>query len=232
MIVTFTESILKSLYTVSYGASKDDLATVITRVFITRENDDLIAMATDRYMVLRGRYRPVDIGDDQKSVRWGRDGDFDGVHVSVKTLKTVLDYVKSIDGEQLIELSIDDRGPVFTVYPSYDKTDVVRFPDHEVHASGKFPPVGTLFPQAQDGVTIGSPTEAVSLKLDFLTRVNKMLPPFTGKTLPRYERDVPWRVTHTATDNPNRPGPVHLKRLSDSNDYELDALVQPNLLKR
>ena len=231
MIVTFTEAILKSLYTVSYGASKDDVTPVITRVFITRENDDLIAMATDRYMVLRGRYRPVDIGDDQKSVRWGSDDYFDGVHVSVKTLKTVLDYVKSIDGEQLIELSIDER-PVFTVYPTYDRNDVVRFPDHEVHASGKFPPVNKLFPQAQDGVTIGSPTDAVSLKLDFLTRVNKMVPPYTGKTLPRYEKDVPWRVTHTGTENSNKPGPVHLKRLSDALDHELDALVQPNLLKR
>lgn len=230
MIVTFTEAILKSLYTVSYGASKDDVTPVITRVFITRENDDLIAMATDRYMVLRGRYRPVDIGDDQKSVRWGSGDYFDGVTVSVKTLKTVLDYVKSIDGEQLIELSIDER-PVFTVYPSYDKTDVVRFPDTE-HVTAKFPPVNKLFPQAQDGVTIGTATEAVSLKLDFLTRVNKMLPPFTGKTLPRYEKEVPWRVTHTGTENPNKPGPVHLKRLSDTYDYELDALVQPNLMKR
>lgn len=231
MIVTFTEAILKSLYTVSYGASKDDVTPVITRVFITRENDDLIAVATDRYMVLRGRYRPVDIGDDQKSVRWGDDPYFGGVHVSVKTLKTVLDYVKSVDGEQLIELSIDER-PVFTVYSSSDNTDVVRFPETD-HVKGDFPSqVTRLFPEAKDGVTIGTPTEAVSLKLDFLTRVNKMLPPFTGKTLPRYEKEVPWRVTHTGTENPDRPGPVYLKRLSETYDYELDALVQPNLLKR
>ena len=229
MIVTFTEAILKSLYTVSYGASKDDVTPVITRVYLAREDDDLVAMATDRYMVLRGRYRPSDIRDDVKSVQWHDDPYFDGLHVSVKLLKAVLDYVKSVDGEQWIELSFNER-PIFTVYSSSDKSDGVRFPEME-NGSGVFPPVARLFPQAQDGVTVGQPTEAVSLKLDFLSRVNKMLPPYTGKTLPRYEKEVPWRVTHTPTES-SKPGPVHLKRLSDTYDYELDALVQPNLLKR
>lgn len=225
MIVTFTESILKSLYTVSHGASKDDITPIITRVYIAREDDDLVAMATDRYMVLRGRYRPTDIGDEQKSVRWGDDPYFDGLHISVKLLKTVLDYVKSLDGEQLIELSFYER-PIFTVYPSYDKTDAVRFPEME-NGSGVFPPVAKLFPTAADGCEIS----AVSLKLDLLTRVNKFVPPHAGKTLPRDMRETPWRVTQIPKSDGSRiPGPVYLERLDKSNDYTLDALVQPNMM--
>ena len=215
-------------------ASKDDVSKVITGVRVTAGG---ALVATDRYTV--GRYVPA--YDSHDFLRPRMEGDnFDGATLPVEAVKwvakmraTQLQGGKFADGHHAFRLVFDCASQNVLV-ALVQNVNWERFDDHEDApdavvqqarfdlVGGNFPPVDRLFPDesTQFGV------EAVSLKTEFLLRINTAVKWLGGRS------DVArFQFTKSATDA--KPGPVYVTVLGDSPaGGKFDALIQPNLLLR
>lgn len=208
MKVTISKAILTSINSLSIGASKDDVTPVITQIALTREGEDLRAMATDRYIVVSGRYSEV-------TFEGWEDGET--ILIDPKSLKSVVDLGKS-DKHGVIPVTIGkdvETGHSWAQVDGYTKI-------HLGSVTSKFPPVMNLMKFEAD--PNGAPT--LGLKPDFLAKLGKVLPP-----VKRPDRERIWEFHFRSKDGNRFPAPVYAV-YSDGSSYEMEALVQPSLLQR
>lgn len=208
MKVTIDKPTLMSIHSLAIGASKDDVTPVITQIALVREGDALRAMATDRYVVISGLYNKPTFED------WG-DGDI--VLIDPKALKNVVDIKKA---EKHGTMPVDIVKDAETGHVSAVVDTVTHI--HLGSLSATFPPVTKLFPTEE-------PTGASKLNIrpDFLAKLAKVLPPEA-----RPDRDRIWSFEfRSMADNPNKPEPVYAS-YSGGDEYKLEALIQPALVRR
>jgi DNA polymerase III sliding clamp (beta) subunit (PCNA family) len=196
------DTTLKSIHSLAIAAAKDDVAPVITQIALMREGDHLRAAATDRYMVASGLYRNVTFDDWEEG---------ETVLVDPKALKTVIDIRKTMPVE--IE-RVRDTDQVKAIIDTITVIDIGR-------ASGAFPPVMKLFPRDKEANGAGR----VALRPDFLAKLAKIIPAEA-----RPGRDRVWSFEFRSSLESNKPEPVYA-RYSASEDYELEALIQPNIIR-
>lgn len=212
MRVEFSVPALHSIDSVAVGVSKDDVAPVITQVALTREGDELVAFATDRFVVTSGRYRSVQFDD------WP-EGEV--VLVDPKALKTAKQMANVIPKRNYeyasVSITCDEAGVVWANV--LDSSIQISVPT----IKSTFPPVGKLFPREREAN--GAPL--VGLRADFLAKLSKLVPPVV-----RPERGRAWEFRFFNEPERNGvPGPVYAT-YSDADDYVLEALIQPAMLRK
>lgn len=208
MKVNISREVLASINSLSVGASKDDVTPIITQIALTRQGDDLRAMATDRYIVVSGRYSEVTFEE------W-EDGET--MLVDPKSIKSVLD-IKKKDKYSTVPVTIgrdEETGHSWAQVDGYTKI-------HLGAVRGTFPPVMNLM--KFEGDPNGAPM--LGLKPDFLAKLGKVLPPVA-----RPDRERVWEFHFRSKDGHRSPAPVYAV-YSNGSSYELEALVQPALLQR
>lgn len=89
-----------------------------------------------------------------------------------------------------------------------------------VDSPGNFPPVGKLFPDTVPDATVGP----IMFRTSYLADLAKYT---LGGRSPD---DSVWAFTWTATENPNKPGPMYAYRRDDG--ISAVALIQPNMRPR
>jgi len=136
----------------------------------------------------------------------------DGVNVLVdhKRLKSVVDYVKGI---KWLSVPVTLEDGVMSV-ESMTTTVAANT------GTSTFPPVAKLFPT-------NTPNGATELRLnvEFLTRLGKIIPPVV-----RPGREKLWEFSFSHNTDNTKPLPV--LAVSAGDDYTMQALIQPNLMKR
>jgi hypothetical protein len=136
----------------------------------------------------------------------------DGVNVLVdhKRLKSVVDYVKGIKWLS-VPVTLEDG-----VMSVESMTTTVAADT----GTSTFPPVAKLFPT-------DTPNGATELRLnvEFLTRLGKIIPPVV-----RPGREKLWEFSFSHNTDNTKPLPV--LAVSAGDDYTMQALIQPNLMKR
>lgn len=204
MKVMIDRPTMLSINSVSIGASKDDVAPVITRVAITRDGDTLRAMATDRYIVVSGQYNEVvfDGWDDGEMLL-----------VDPKVLKTATDSLKAAGSHTSHQISIaknEAGGALIEVNGSMFQCEPME---------KAFPPVAKLL--KFDREPNGSPV--VALRPDFVAKLAKVLPPEV-----KPDRSRAWAFEFR-TGETNKPERVYAN-YSNGKSYQMEALIQPQLM--
>jgi hypothetical protein len=213
MKVTMSTEILASVHSISVSASKDDITPVITQIAITREGDALRAMATDRFMVATGRYSNVEFDD------WN---DEETILIDPKALKSALD-IRKVERYPTVPVIIEPDRETGTVQVHTNETtslDVARLAGRISLAT--FPPLMKLFPRESQA----NGTPVMNLRPDFIARLVKLLPPEV-----KPDRDRLWRFEFRSDpESGGKPQPVYAV-YSNGEDYELEALIQPSLMR-
>lgn len=201
---------LASVASVGVASSKDDVAPVITQVALTREGDALRAMATDRYVVVTGRYTEVEFTD------W-EDGET--ILVRPVALSNAVKLVpKKNHKHTLVEISVDDGDTVW-ISDGHNRTTA-----NSPLIKGSFPPVMKLFKREVE--PNGAPV--LNLRTDFLAKLSRVLPPEVSP-----DRNRTWEFRFfSESDRPNKPNPVYAKYAQEGGTYELEALIQPALMRK
>lgn len=208
MKVTISESMIASIHSLSVSTGKDDMVPVLTQIALTREGDALRAMTTDRYMVSTGKYSSVEFDEWEEG---------ETILIDPKALKTVLD-IKKADKYSVMPVDIVSTGDPFSTHAVIDGATSITLGK----VSGTFPPVMKLFPR--DSEANGAPV--MSLRPDFIAKLAKLLPPET-----KPERNRVWRFEFRHSDELSyKPQPVYAV-YGDGKEYELEALIQPNLVR-
>jgi len=208
MRVSINIETLASIHSLGIGTSKDDITPVLTQIGLTREGDALRAMVTDRYIVLTGKYS---------------DAEFDGweegetILVDPKALKSVIDIKKADTHRDTVLVTIHNDGVTGSVYATINSATRVDLGK----VSATFPPVMNLFPRGTEATGSG----VVNIKPSFIAKLAKVLPPEA-----RPERDRVWRFEFRSIENSEKPQPVYAV-YSNGDTYELEALIQPNLVR-
>lgn len=209
MRVTIDKPTLISIHSLSVGASKDDVTPVITQIALQREGDALRAVATDRFMVVAGLYT--------KNIYFENWEDGEILLVDPKSLKTVVDIKKAEKyGPPLDIVKDEETGRVSAIMNSSTQVDIGSLS----HLT--FPPVMKLFPREQDanGATL------LSVRPDFIARLAKLLPPEV-----RPDKNQAWHFEFRSIDGESKkPEPIYAK-YPTKDDYVLEALIQPALIK-
>ena len=136
----------------------------------------------------------------------------DGVNVLVdhKRLKSVVDYVKGIkwlSAPVTLEDGVMSVESMTTTVAADTGTSV-------------FPPVAKIFPtNTPNGAT------ELMLNVEFLSRLGKTIPPVV-----RPGREKLWEFSFSHNTDNTKPLPV--LAVSAGDDYTMQALIQPNLMKR
>jgi hypothetical protein len=211
MRVTVNYATLVSVHSLGIGVSKDDVAPVITQIMLAREGDDLRAATTDRFMVLSGLYKNVSFED------W-EDGE--QLLIDPKALKSAVD-LKKAGGLEVVPIDIDKDRDTGLVSAQVDAGTRVELTNRSIHVSGSFPPVVKLFPTDEaNGASV------TALRPEFLARLVKVLPPVS-----KPDRNRVWRFEFRQVPDSRKPEPVYAT-YSDSDQYRLESLIQPNVLVR
>lgn len=204
MKVNVSKEVLASINSLSVGASKDDVTPVIQNIALVPHEGGLRAMATDRYVVFGGHYL-----DGIEFDEWPAD---EVVTINPKPLKQVVDMVKATKFVSMpIEIEHDQESKrTFAIVEGSTKVDITG-------NYGTFPPVGKLL--TFDSEPNGAPV--LALKPDFLAKLAKVLPPEM-----RPDRERVWTFEFRSDNKP-----VYAS-YGGGERYKMEALLQPNLLKR
>lgn len=206
MRVTVTPEILASLNTVSVGASKDDIAPVITQIALTNDGGTFRAMTTDRYVVVSGKYYDAELEDWYEG---------DTLLVDPKTVKMANDAVKAAGRGGTHHISIaknEAGGALIQVNDSLFQSEPV---------TAAFPAVAKLF--KDEGSENGAPI--LALNPENLAKLAKVLPPVT-----RPNKSEPWTFRFFTDASNGKPAPVQASKRDGG--YKMEVLIQPNLLVR
>ena len=207
MRVTISKEILASIHSLSVSASKDDVAPVITQIALVREGDALRAMATDRYMVATGKYSGVQFDD------WADEME---ILVDPKSLKSVVDIAKKSNHDIPIDIVCSENNGVRADIPGITNVYIGGL-------TASFPPVMKLFPRGTEAN--GAPV--MNLRPDFIAKLAKVLPPVA-----RPDRERLWRFEFRSDlESRSKPQPLYAV-YSDGDSYELEALIQPSLIRK
>lgn len=188
------------------GASTDDVTPVITGVNITISKGRIQGTSTDRYRVHEAHIEDDTITGDSTFLAPG-----DALRWIVKNV-AYFGRAGSFDGPKVTITVVptkDGPGTIALEMSRHIDSRVISYTDTLV--KGNFPPVHRLFEIAEKAEVTDARSTAINL--DFLTK---------ARSLAR-DRHEPATFKYTATDNPNKPGPL-LLTFRDGR-----ALIQPNL---
>lgn len=158
MKVVITPEIVKSIYSLSVGASKDVVTPVIMQVALRREGDSLQAMTTDRYMAVIGTYGPDSVDFDE----WPEEGI---VLVPPAMLKRAVDAIKAVKfHSSMPSIEMEDHRVTVTV-----NGDVISDVVHQ----GNYPKLWHLIP----GEDMMADTRVLRINPQFLARIVRIVPP-------------------------------------------------------
>jgi len=130
--------------------------------------------------------------------------------VDHKRLKSVVDYVKGIKWLS-VPVTLEDG-----VMSVESMTTTVAADT----GTSVFPPVAKIFPtNTPNGAT------ELMLNVEFLSRLGKIIPPVV-----RPGREKLWEFSFSHNTDNTKPLPV--LAVSAGDDYTMQALIQPNLMKR
>jgi len=222
------EELVGAVNAVLPHASKDDVTPVITGIRFDAEG---ALAATDRYTV--GAYKPehVLVDADDAATFDGFTLDRAGCVWLSKLRVAMLSGGKFLAPYYVIRLQVEDGLVTASVHPGgFDSADGGKFttplsPAEQTASfstiSGNYPPVVRLFPDAEKLASREAMNMPVSLKTEFLVRIDK-----ATKALGERGNGVA-RFQFMSTDNPNKPGPAYVT-VGD----RFRALIQPNLMLR
>lgn len=206
MKVTITKEILASINSMGIVASKDDFASVIESIALTRRDGKLMALATDRYVAVKNTYTEVEFDDD-----WNEGEE---ILLQPKALKSALDIAKAHKhAVSWVEITKDRESD--TGYATILSTRVEMGPQ-----VGKFPPIDRLFTfdKEPDGVP------DMGINPEFVGKLAKILPPEIHPDKQRI-----WWLEFRSSDAPHKRGAVYAKYMGAN--YNMEALVQPAIVK-
>lgn len=208
MEATVSRLVIASIESLAVASAKDDIAPVLSKVCVFRDGNSMVAMATDRYMALKGTYT------DGVAFDGWEDGD--ELTFDAKSLRSFRMHAMQprYNLQPVVIKRVDD-----SVYGEMD--DGTRFElDNNLSRSNKFPPVHRLFTfdREPDGVP------GMGLRPDFVGKLAKVLPPEM-----RPDKERVWSFQFRGTES-GKPGPVYAN-YSHADDYKLEALIQPALIK-
>lgn len=212
--VTFPALVWDAIRSIAPCASSDDVTPVIQQVQLTVADGMLTAVATNRYIIGRVRYR-LDADNAQANF---------SALIPAKRMSTLkLPTRQNVAQLELIEGNPDVIGRERTSQLSISWGEhVVPLP-----VTGNYPPVDRLFPADDQIDTLQASPQLWSPKrMTELTKIGTG----TGskrETIMHYHGNV-------KTDNPAKPGPAYFTiEASGSGDWreglQIDAILQPNL---
>lgn len=188
-----------------FAEPKSGASPVIQGVRLTREGDQLIAAATNRFVLVKATYDNVTFGD------WAPDT---SVWLDPDTLKQAAAASKA---NPMIVVTIGQT-PDTTYIAIGGWEGATRF----THVTSRFsyPPVERLIPTNE-------PNGAATLSLNpkWLAALSKIVVPED-----RPVRDTPWLFSFYSEDG-HKPMPAMAEMWQD-NAYRIQVLIQPNLIKR
>lgn len=186
------------------GSSTDDVTPVICASQITVSKGRIEGTSTDRYRVHSVFIEDEQIKGDSKflipagALQW------------IVKNATYFGRAGSFDGPTLT-ITVKPGAPAGTVELAIRRavdTRVISYTDELV--KGNFPPVYRLFDVAEKAEV--TPDRETAINLDFLSKARNIA----------RDRHEPAALKYTATDNPNKPGPLLVSFRSGR------ALIQPN----
>lgn len=191
-----------------FAEPKSGATPTIQGVKLMRSGDQLIALATNRYVLVKATYDNVTFGD------WAPDT---SVWLDPDTLKQAAAASKA---NPMIVVTIG--GTPSTTYIAIGGWEgATRFTHAQTNMSLKnYPPVERLIPTNE-------PNGAATLSLNpkWLAALSKIVVPED-----RPVRDTPWLFSFYSEDG-HKPMPM-LAEMWQDNAYRIQVLIQPNLIKR
>ena len=195
-----------------FAEPKSGVSPIIQGVKLMRSGDQLIALATNRYVLVKATYNKVTFGqwEDDATIWIGHD-----------TLKQAAAASKS---NPLIMVTIGStpKTPLSleTTYIAIGSWDgATRFTHTESRAQ-HYPSVEKLFTDKEPN---GAATLSVNPK--WLAMLSKIVVPED-----RPDKDRPWLLSFF-TEEGNKPQPM-LAEMWRDDAYRIQVMIQPNLLKR
>jgi hypothetical protein len=219
MYANITASELQSLMSLHIFSGTDKVTPILSHLQITRSDDQLTVLTTDRYCLARGVY-PVDTIHDPDETD-GTPDETDGtVYLSLDTIKSFFPIVKKERPNTMVTVTdwqITVHGMTDTIIPVGQVTST-------------FPPVDRLIPDDVDAKP-EEPAGLVSLNPQFVAKLAKVLLPIAEK----HDSSRPWRFTigteQNAMGNP-KPAPVLCVPMHRDEQPDIVVMIQPNLLTR
>lgn len=186
----------------TFAEPKSGASPIIQGVRLTRNGDQLIALATNRYVLVKATYDNVTFGD------WEPDT---SVWLDPDTLKQAAAASKA---SPMIVVTIGHT-PDTTHIAIGGWEGATRF-THVTNRSS-YPPVERLIPESEPN---GAPTLFVNPK--WLAMLSKVVVPEM-----KPNRDQPWLFSFWS-DGSGKPMPMLAEAWSDK-DYRIQVLIQPNI---
>lgn len=216
--LTVTPAQLASLATAVHAASTDDITPVITAIRLSRVDDTVTAVATDRYRIARITLA-LKLADQEEL----NSPEFTAL-VPGKAFDAFARTVKRAAGRVAadhpsVTIAHDDDARTVTISDTYSQSSITL-----KAIIGNFPPVERLIPTALE--CTGTPAGA-RLNPAYLATMVKL-------TLPDNDKHRPWELTGNlpADDKGRKFPPVLFTYGPDGDSNRIEYLVQPNTLLR
>lgn len=212
--LTITPAQLASLATAVHAASTDDIMPVITAIRLSRVNDTVTAVATDRYRIVRITLA-LGAGADDTELNSPK---FDAL-VPAKVFDAIARGVKRAagragDARPSVKLAHDADARTITVTSEWGAS-ITTIPT----IIGNFPPVEQLIPAISE--CTGTPVGA-RLNPAYLATMVKL-------TLPDNDKHRPWElIGNKPADDTQKYPPVLFTYGPDGDSNGIEYLVQPN----
>jgi hypothetical protein len=195
-----------------FAEPKSGISPIIQGVKLMRDDDQLVALATNRYVLVKAAYDNVTFGD------WEPDTsiwlDHDTLKQAAAAAKANPLIMVTIGSTPKTTLSLE------TTYISIGGWEgATRFTHTETTVS-RYPAIEKLIPENEPN---GAATLSVNPK--WLAMLSKVVVPET-----RPDKDCPWLLSFFHGDS-GKPMPMMAEMWQD-NQYRIQVLIQPNLLKR
>lgn len=214
---TLTAGQIESLASLAKAVAKpaDPMTPILQNLHLSRDGDQLVAIATDRYIAAEVRFN-LDVADwDQgpEEILLGADSAIRALALTKASRMPAAHFtITRVEGDGFHTIEVRDL---------YEPTIIA---DREV--TGNFPPVARLFPGPD--VEMGA-TPRTALNLSFLARVGQILLP--GERTAGL-KSVAWTMASSPVENAAKPGPVLFTRggAGSGSGSSARVLVQPNTL--
>jgi hypothetical protein len=195
-----------------FAEPKSGATPIIQGVKLMRSGDQLIALATNRYVLVKATYDNVTFGDwEDDAAIWL---DHDTLKQATVTAKANPMIVVTIGSTPKTPLSLE------TTYIAIGGWEgATRFTHTESRAK-HYPLVEKLFTDKEPN---GAATLSVNPK--WLAMLSKIVVPED-----RPDKDRPWLLSFF-TEEGNKPQPMLAEMWQDT-QYRIQVMIQPNLIKR
>ena len=200
------------------AASTDDITPVICGAHVSIEDGMLRVTATDRYRVHTALIdtmkapKELDAIIPRTALMWLRSNEAHFGSRGLDEQRISIDVKPHPDTPQ-------GSGALIVTVLDTELADSASVSWSGLHTRGHFPPVRRLLESARNAE---STTATPLLNLSYVAKVQQLA----------RNHVHPIRVKFTASDNPNKPGPVYFSVEADGGGVVAEALIQPHLEPR